>query len=107
MFSIHSSFSIKDDNQSSTVVPPPNTEVTSFDWNSLIEPFLPTYIPFQIMVELFSRSIHWTIIDEGASISILSSTTWQALGSPNLMPANGQISTFNRSTTYPVGIVPQ
>ena len=59
------------------------------------------------MVEVFSRNIHRIIIDEGASISILSSTTWKSLGSPNLVPTNGQILAFNRITTHPLGIIPQ
>ena len=61
--------------------PPPSTEVFSFDWNRLIEPHLPSSIPFQIIVKLGGRDIHHTTnwrlrtqVDEGASVSILSST---------------------------------
>ena len=45
--------------------------------------------------------MHCTIIDEGASISILSSMDWKDLGSPNLVP------TFNRSNSEPLGDLPQ
>ena len=57
---------------SHTTVPPPSSEVCSFDWNSLAEPSLPSDIPFQILVKVADKDIFRTIIDEGASISILS-----------------------------------
>ena len=66
--------------------PPPSTEVFSFDWNRLIEPHLPSSIPFQIILNFGGRDIHHTQVDEGASVSILSSTIWKALGSPQLVP---------------------
>ena len=47
-----------------------------------------------------------TIVDEGASVSILSSTAWKTIGSPPLMPATNQISTFNQTPTVPLGILP-
>jgi len=40
--------------------PPPNTEAFSFDWNRLIEPRLPSSIPFQIIVKVGGRDIHHT-----------------------------------------------
>ena len=53
-----------------------------------------------------SKSILHTIVDEGASVSILSSTAWQALGSPQLVPSTDQILAFNRRPTAPLGILP-
>ena len=47
-----------------------------------------------------------TIIDEGASVSILSSTSWQALGSPHRVPDTDQILAFNRRPTSPLGTLP-
>ena len=47
-----------------------------------------------------------TIVDEGASVSILSSTAWKALGSPHLVSATNQILDFNRIPTAPLGILP-
>ena len=47
-----------------------------------------------------------TIIDEGASVSILSSTTWKALGSPSLLPKIQNLSSFNKGTSRPLGILP-
>ena len=47
-----------------------------------------------------------TIVNEGDFVSILSSTAWQALGSPQLMPATDQILAFNRRPTAPLGTLP-
>ena len=89
------------------MVPLPSHKECSFDWNSLVEPSLPSYIPFQIVVEGIYSTINQTIIDEGDSISILSSTTWQDLGSPNLVPASSQLLAFNKRTSEPLGVLPQ
>ncbi len=67
-------------------VPPPGSLVTSFDWNRLAGFHLPSYVPFQIIVQVYNMIVSGTIIDEGASLSILSSTSWQVLGSPPLVP---------------------
>ena len=67
-------------------VPPPRILVTYFDWNRLAGFCLPSYVPFQIIVQVCNMVIPGTIIDEGASVSILSSTAWQALSSPPLVP---------------------
>ena len=53
-----------------------------------------------------TNSILSTIVDEGASVSILSSTAWKALGSPQLVPTIDQILDFNRRPTTPLGILP-
>ena len=68
--------------------PPPSSLVTSFDWNRLAGFYLPSYVPFQIIVQVCNMIVSGTIIDEGASVIILSSTAWQVLGSPALMPVN-------------------
>ena len=47
-----------------------------------------------------------TIIDEGASVSILSSTTWKVLGSPLLLLEIRNLSGFNKGTSQPLGILP-
>ena len=58
-------------------------------------------VPFQIVVNVAARRILHTIVDKGDSVSILSSTAWQALGSPQLVPATDQILAFN-----PIPIAP-
>ena len=48
-----------------------------------------------------------TIINEGALVSILSSTTWHVLGSPPLVHVTQNLLGFNRGTSQPLGILPQ
>ena len=47
-----------------------------------------------------------TIIDEGASVSILSSIAWKALGSPSLLPEMRNLTGFDKGTSQPLGILP-
>jgi len=47
-----------------------------------------------------------TIIDEGASVSILSSTAWKVLGSPSLLPEMRHLTSFDKGTSRPLGILP-
>ena len=48
-----------------------------------------------------------TIIDEGASVSIMSSTTWQTFGSPPLVLVTQNLLAFNKGTSKPLGILPK
>jgi hypothetical protein len=66
----------------SPVKPPPSTEAIHFDWGVLTRPRLPSHIPFQIIVQVCGRDIPQTLIDDGVSVSILSSVAWYALGCP-------------------------
>jgi hypothetical protein len=47
------------------------------------------------------------LIDEGASISILSSITWQDLGYSQLVSVTQNLLDFNRRTSQPLGTLPQ
>ena len=47
-----------------------------------------------------------TILDEGASVSILSSTAWKVLGSPPLISVTQNMLGFNKGTSQPLGILP-
>ena len=86
--------------------PSPSSEAISFDWSNLIESCLHSSVPFQIVVNVTARWILCTIVDKGASISILSSTAWQALCSPHLVPSTDHILDFNRRPTAPLGTLP-
>ena len=46
------------------------------------------------------------MLDEGASVSIMSFTTWQALDSPQLVPVTQNLLAFNGGTSQPLGILP-
>jgi hypothetical protein len=87
--------------------PPPSNEAIHFDWGVLTGPRLPSYIPFQITVQVCGRDITQTLIDEGASVSILSSIAWQALGCPQLVPVMQNLLAFNKRTSQPLGTLPQ
>jgi hypothetical protein len=70
----------------SPVGPPPSNEAIRFDWGVLTGPRLPSYIPFQIAVQVCGRDVPQMLINEGSFVSIFSSITWQALGCPPLAP---------------------
>jgi hypothetical protein len=91
----------------SPVEPPPSNEAIRFDWGVLTGPHLPSHIPFQIIVQVCGRDVPQTLIDEGASVSILSSIAWQDLGYPPLAPVTQNLLAFNRRTNQPLGTLPQ
>jgi hypothetical protein len=86
---------------------PPSSRSVSFDWNGLVEPFLPSYTPFQIRVESYSLNIYRCIVDEGSSTSILSSSAWKDMGSPKLVSSPSQLLDFDRIPSEYLGILPQ
>jgi hypothetical protein len=91
----------------SSMEPPPSNEAIHFDWGVLTGPHLPSYIPFQITVQVCGRDVTKTLIDEGSSVSILSSIAWQTLGCPSLVPVTQNLLAFNRRTSQPLGTLPQ
>jgi len=106
VFLVSTDCSRKVDISSHTTVPSPSTEVIFFDRNNITKTHLPLDIPFQISVGVSDKDIFHTIV-EGASISILSSTAWQVIGSPQLVPTTEKILVFNRRPTRPLGIILQ
>ena len=68
---------------------------------------LPSYVPFEITVHACNMVVPGTIIDEFASVSIMSSTTWKDLGSPPLVPVTQNLLAFNKGTIQPLGILPK
>ena len=87
VYMLHSDYSRQEEILSILTEPSPSIEVISFDWSNLTESCLHSSVPFHIVVNVTARWILCTIVDEGASVSILSSTAWQDLGSPQLVPA--------------------
>jgi hypothetical protein len=80
----------------STMEPPPSSEAILFDWHGITGPRLPSYVPFQIIVQVCGRDVPQTIVDEGASVSILSSTAWKDLGCPQLVSVTQNLLAFNK-----------
>jgi hypothetical protein len=87
--------------------PPPSTKAILFDWGALTRPRLPSHVPFQITVQVHGRDVPQTLIDEGASVSILSYVAWYTLGCLQLAPVTWNLLAFNRRTSQPLGILPQ
>jgi hypothetical protein len=87
----------------SLLEPPPSNKTILFNWGVC----LPSHIPFQITVQVCGRDIPQTLIDEGASVSILSSLAWQDLVCPQLVPVSQNLLDFNRRTNQPLGTLPQ
>jgi hypothetical protein len=86
---------------------PPSNEAILFYWGVLTGPDLPSHIPFKIPVQVCCRNVPHALIDEGSSVSILSSIAWKGLGYPKLSPVTQTPFSFNRRTTHPLGILPQ
>ena len=87
--------------------PPPRSQIASFDWDSLVEPRLPSDAPFQIKVKVEPYTIAHCIVDEGASVSILYAHAWRGMGSPSLVSAASQLLAFDRRTSIDLGILAQ
>jgi hypothetical protein len=81
--------------------------MVSFDWNDLVEPCLPSFVPFQIRVEVNSTKNYRCTMDEGASAGILSSSVWKVLGSPKLVSSSHEMLVFDRRPSEYLGILPQ
>jgi hypothetical protein len=86
---------------------PPSPRMVYFDWNVLVEPHLPSYAPFQIVVGVNSTEIYQCIVDERSSASILPSSAWKALGSPKLVSATSELLAFDRRPSECLGFLPQ
>jgi hypothetical protein len=86
--------------------PPPSNEAILFDWGALTGPHLPSHVPFQITVQVCGQDVPQTLIDEGASVSILSSVAWYTLGCPQLASVTQNLLSFNIRTSQPLGILP-
>jgi hypothetical protein len=91
----------------SPMEPPPSNEAILFYWGVLTGPRLPSHIPFKITVQVCGRDVPQTLIDEGVSVSILSSIAWKALGCPQLVSVTQNLLAFNRRTSHPLGVLPQ
>jgi hypothetical protein len=90
----------------SPMKPPPSNEAILFYLGALTGPHLPSHIPFKITVKVCGWDIPRALIDEGSSISILSSIAWQDLGYPQLVLVTQTLFSFNRRTIHPLGILP-
>ena len=87
--------------------PPPSSRIASFDWDSLVEPHLPSYTPSQIKVKVEQYTIAHCIVDEGSLVSIFSACAWRDMGSPILMSNSSLLLVFDTRTSIALGITSQ
>ncbi len=64
-------------------------------------------MPFQITGHAYDKVVPSTVLDEGASVSFIPFTTWQALDSPQLVPITQSLLAFDGGTSQPLGILPK
>ena len=57
---------------------------------------LPHKISFQVVTNVVGKKVFRTILDEGASTSVLSLSCWKALGSPKLVTSPTTLKSFDR-----------
>jgi hypothetical protein len=69
-------------------------------------PRLPPQLAFQIQVVVSDKNICRTVIDEGASMCVMSLTFWKAIGSPPLNESWNTLEAFNGSGFKPYGVLP-
>jgi len=81
--------------------------VAAFDWRRFTTSPLPSHVPFWFTAHTCNMALPGTMLDEGASVSLMPATTWQALGSPPLVPAAPNLTTFDGGTSQPLGILPK
>jgi len=86
---------------------PPSPRTVSFIWNDFVESLLPSSAPFQIMVGINKLGIRRSIVDEGSSTSILSSSAWKYLCSLKILSATSELFYFNRRASECLRNIPQ
>ena len=56
---------------------------------------LPHKLAFQVVTKVVGKKVFRTILDEGASTSVLSLSCWKALGSPELITSPMTLKAFD------------
>jgi hypothetical protein len=86
-------------------IDPTDTNLIVFEFDDHI-PQLPPQLAFQIQVVVSDKNICRTVIDEGASMSVMSFACWKAIGSPPLNESKNTLKAFNGSGFKPYGVLP-
>ena len=87
-----------------SAIDPADLNLITFDVESHI-PRLPHQIVFLIQVIINSKTIHRTVIDEGASTCIMFVACWKAIGSPTLSQSPMTLEAFDGRESRPYGIL--
>jgi hypothetical protein len=86
-------------------IDPMDTNLIIFDLEDHI-PRLHPQLAFQIQVVVSDKNICRTIIDEGASMCVMSIACWKAIDSPPLTESHNTLKAFNGSGFNPYGVLP-
>ena len=63
-------------------------------------------LAFQISMKVNRKKIHHTILDEGASTSVMSLSCWRAIGSPKINRSPTTLKDFDGRGFQPYGLLP-
>jgi hypothetical protein len=85
-------------------VDPKDSNLVSFDHKGY-DPQLPAQLAFLVQVKALNKTVHRTIIDEGASTCIMSMSCWKTLGSPTLSRSSTTLKAFDGRIYTPYGIL--
>jgi hypothetical protein len=69
----------------SPMEPPPIHEAIPFYWVALTRPRLPSNLLFKITIQVCGQDVSQRLLDEGASITIMSSIAWEFVYYPQLV----------------------
>jgi hypothetical protein len=83
---------------------PSNLNIISFYTQG--KPWLPPHVPIQTHVAYKGINIRRMVVDEGASTCVMSLSCWKGLGSPEIVPSQSMLKSFDGHVFKPHGIVP-
>jgi hypothetical protein len=86
-------------------IDPTDMNLIIFDLEDHI-PRLPPQLAFKIQVIVSNKNICRTVIDEGASMCVMSITYWKAIDSPSLTESHNTLKSFNGYFFKPYGVLP-
>ena len=66
-----------------------------------VQPCFPYYVSLLIHVECLNNTVNRTLINEGISASMMSSSCWKGLGSPELSQSATMLITFDGRSFQP------
>ena len=84
---------------------PSDTDLIHFNLENL-KPILPHQLDFEVITRVVGKKVFRTILDEGASTSVLSLSYWKAIGSLELVKSPTTLKAFDIRGFHPYGLMP-
>ena len=84
---------------------PKNSNIISFKMDDF-KKRLSHQLDFQLSTKATGKNIYCTILDEGASTSVMSLSCWRAIGSPEINRSPTTINSFDGCGFQPYGLLP-